>query len=157
MKYLGNPITLRGHYRIRHEKANGDVEEAWIHNTVTNVGKDSVAGAINNLKTEGFTVLAIGTSETEAALTQTALKAEIAAGSLARATATATQHTTDVTNDTAVLTHTFTATASYTVKEAGIFDQSTASAGVLLARGTFSGKAMEANDTLTVYYYIDVD
>lgn len=153
---LRGPISLGpGKFTISHIR-NGEVlEQVVIENTVTNNGIDSAAGLIGGLKTTGFTYLGIGTSETAAAAADTDLKAGITAGSLNRAASTTTQVTTDTTNDTVQLLHTWTATASYTIKEAGIFD--TASSGVLLARGTFTGKALAANDTLQVKYQIDVD
>ena len=149
-------IGLRGYFYIRHCRGNELLEEIKVHNTVTNVGKDEVAGLINGTRTGAFAYLSLGTSETAASATDTELKAAIAAGSLARASATCTQVTTDVANDTAQLVHTFTATAGYGVKEAGIFDTAT-SGGRMLARGTFAVKAMTNGDTLTVTYKIDVD
>jgi hypothetical protein len=149
-------FTLRGYFNLRHFDVYGNLlDETTIHNTVTDMGKDEVAGLINGTRTGAFTYLAIGTSGTAASAANTGLLAELAGG-MARASATCTQITTDVTNDTARLVHTFNATASYTVQEAGIFDTPT-SGGRILARGTFTGKAMSSGDTLTVTYDIDVD
>ena len=149
-------IGLHGYFTLRHLRNDVLLEEITLHNTVTNTGKDEVAGLINETRTGGFKWISLGTSETAAGVTDTALKAAISSGSLTRASASTSQVTTDVTNDTAQLVHTFTATASYTVKEAGIFDTAT-SGGRMLARGTFTGKAMTNGDTLTVTYKIDVD
>jgi hypothetical protein len=149
-------FTLRGYFNLRHFDVYGNLlDETTIHNTVTDMGKDEVAGLINGTRTGAFTYLAIGTSGTAASAANTGLLVELAGG-MARASATCTQITTDVTNDTARLVHTFNATASYTVQEAGIFDTAT-SGGRILARGTFTGKAMSSGDTLTVTYDIDVD
>ena len=149
-------FTLRGHFNLRHLDPRGNLlDETTINNTITNMGKDEVAGLINGARTGAFTKIAIGTSETAASVTNTGLLVELAGG-MARASATCTQVTTDVANDTAQLVHTFSATASYTVKEAGIFDTAT-SGGRILARGTFTGKAMTSGDSLTVTYKIDVD
>jgi len=152
---LNKSMNLGGYFTLRHAR-NGEVlEEVKIKNTVSNNGLERTSGLMNGTRTGAFTKLRLGTSETAAAATQTDLKSGIAAGSLAGAAATCTQVTTDTTNDTAVLLHTFSATASYTVKEAGIF--TTAAGGCMLARATFAGKAMVSGDTLQVKYSIDLD
>ena len=149
-------FTIGGYFKLRHYNADGLLlEEETVKNTVTDMGKDEVAGLINGTRTGAFTYLAIGTSGTAASSANTGLLTELAGG-MARVSATCTQVTTDVTNDTARLVHTFSATASYTIQEAGIFDTAT-SGGRILARGTFTGKAMSSGDTLTVTYDIDVD
>jgi len=149
-------FTIGGYFNLRHFDAFGNLlDETTIKNTVTDMGKDEVAGLINGTRSGAFTKLAIGTSGTAASSANTGLLTELAGG-MARAAATCSQITTDVANDTARLVHTFTATASYTIKEAGIFDTAT-SGGRILARGTFTGKAMSSGDTLTVTYDIDVD
>jgi hypothetical protein len=71
-----------------------------------------------------------------------------------RAAATCTRTITTTANDTAQLVHTFTATASQSVREAGIFD--TATSGVMLARQTFTAKALDSGDTLAVTYRVKV-
>jgi len=144
-----------GYFTIRHERGGEVLGEVTIVNTVSNNGIERTSGLINGTRTGAFDCLRIGTSETAAGATDTNLKAEIAAGSLVGAAATCTQVTTDTTNDSAYLVHTFTATGSYTIKEAGIF--TTTTGGCMLARATFTGKAMSNGDTLTVYYKIDVD
>ena len=148
-------IPLRGIITLRHTRNGLILSEERFVNTVTNMGIDQVAGLINATRTGAFTRLALGTSEVQAAVGDIALKAEIAAGSLARAAATASQTTTDTTNDTARLLHTWTATASYTVKECGIVNS--ASGGRILGRKTFAGKALANGDTIQVSYSIDVD
>ena len=155
MNKLNTNIGLHGYFNLRHFRGSELLDEIRLHNTITNMGMDEVAGLINGTRAGAFTKIAIGTSGTAAAATNTGLLTELAGG-MARAAATCTQVTTDVTNDTARLVHTFTATASYTIKEAGIFDTAT-SGGRILARGTFTGKAMSSGDTLTVTYDIDVD
>jgi len=152
---LKGAIGIRGKFYIRHIRNGKVLSEEVITNTVTNTGKGSAAGLLGGLKTTPFTYLGIGTSATQALASDTDLKAGITSGSLARASATVSQVSTDVSNDTLQLLHTFTATASYTIKEAGVFD--TASGGVMLARSTFADRALEPNDTLKITYQIDVD
>lgn len=152
---LQGVITLKGKFCIRHLRDGEVLSEEWINNTVTATGKAEVAGLINEATSGGFKWLAIGSSSTAATSADTALAEEITSPSLGRAASTCTRVTTDDTNDTAQLVHTWTSTATQTVKEAGIFDA--ASSGVMLARQTFAAKNMEANDTLAVTYKTDVD
>ena len=148
-------MKLKGINKIVHSR-NGEVlSEERFSNTITNMGLDQVAGLINATRTGAFTRLALGTSETAAAVGDIALKAEISGGSLARASATATQITTDITNDTAYLVHSWSSTGSYTVKECGIVNS--ASGGRILGRKTFTGKVMTSGDTISIYYGIDID
>lgn len=149
-------LGLKGIITMRHYRGGKLLSEEVFYNTITDMGKDQVAGLINGQRTGAFTRIGLGTSETAAAAGDITLKAEMAAGtSLARAAATCTQVTTDVTNDTARLLHTFTATAGYTIKECGLFNS--ASGGRILGRKTFAGKALADTDTLQIDYKIDVD
>lgn len=152
---LQGGLKLHGRLVLRHERGGVILSEESFTNTITNMGLDQVAGLINGARATQFTRLALGTSETAAAVGDIALKSEISGGSLARAAATCTQITTDTTNDTAYLVHSWSATASYTVKECGVVNS--ASGGRILGRKTFTGKAMASGDTLTVYYAIDCD
>ena len=156
MKLQGE-ISLRGKVILCHFRDNQLLSEQRISNTVTTMGIDQVAGLLNGTRTGAFTRLALGTSGTTAVVGDIALKAEITAGSLARAASTCTQITTDTTNDSAYLVHSWAATASYTVKEIGIVNTAT-SGGRILARTTnFVAVGLTNGDSLTVYYKIDVD
>ena len=149
-------MKLRGEIVLCHFRNKLLISEQRISNTITTMGIDQVAGLINAARTGAFTRLALGTSGTAAVVGDIALKAEIAAGSLARAAATCTQITTDTTNDSAYLVHSWSATASYTVKEVGIVNS--ASGGRTLGRTTnFTAVALGNGDALTCYYKVDVD
>lgn len=154
MKLQGN-IILKGKFCIRHIRDGEILGEEEINNTVTATGKAEVAGLINEVTSIGFKWLAIGSSSTAATSANTVLAAEITSPSLKRVASTCTRVTTDDTNDTAQLVHTWTSTATQTVQEAGIFDSS--SGGVMLARQTFTARNLAANDTLQVTYKVDVD
>jgi hypothetical protein len=130
--------------------------EQTVTNTVTTMGIDQVAGLINGARSSVFDTLQLGTSGTQAANTDTGLLAVISAGSLAPAAATTTQITTDTTNDTAYLVHSWSATASYTVKEIAI--ATSASSARILARTTnFTAVGLSDGDSLTVYHKVNVD
>lgn len=127
-----------------------------IHNLVTNAGMAGTASRINGAGGEAaFTYIAIGTGVTGPAAGDTALEAEIVTGGGARASATASRVTTDVTNDTAQLQYTFNFTASFAVTESGALNA--AAAGVLLARQTFSAINVANGDSLQVTWKFDVD
>lgn len=127
-----------------------------ITNLVVDAGKAGVASRINGAGAEAaFTYIAIGTGAVAPAAGDTALGAEITTGGGARAAATASRVTTDTTNDTAQLQHTFNFTAGFAVTESGAFNAS--SAGTMLARQTFSAINVANGDSLQVTWKFDVD
>lgn len=127
-----------------------------VSNLVTNAGKAAVAGLIIATgHTNAFDYIAVGTGTTAAALTDTALEAEISDSGLSRVLATLSRVTTDVTNDTSQLTTTFSVSGSKAVTESGVLDSS--STGVLLARQVFSAINVVNGDSLTITWKIDVD
>ena len=127
-----------------------------ISNLVTNTGMAGVASRINGADSEAaFTYIAIGTGTTAAAVTDTTLETEITTGGGARAAATASRVTTDVTDDTAQLQKTFSFTATLAVTESGTLNA--ASVGVLLARQVFSAINVANGDSLQITWQFDVD
>lgn len=127
-----------------------------ISNLVTNAGAAGVASRINGSGAEAaFTYIAVGTGTTAAAVTDTTLVTETAASGLSRVAATASRVTTDVTNDTAQLTTTFSVSGTVAVTESGVLNA--ASTGTLLARQTFSAINVVSGDSLTITWKFDVD
>lgn len=127
-----------------------------IHNLVVSAGAAGVASRINGAGAEAaFTFIAIGTGVIAPAAGDTALGAEITTGGGARAAATASRVTTDVTNDTAQLVLTYNFTLSFAVTESGVLNA--AAAGTLLARQTFSAINVANGDSLQVTWKFDVD
>jgi len=125
-------------------------------NLVTSAGQAGVASRINGAGSEAaFTYIAIGTGTTAAVVGDTTLETEITTGGGARAAATASRTTTDVTNDTARLVLTFNFTSTFAVTEAGALNA--ASSGVLLNRQVFSAVNVVNGDSLQVTIDIDVD
>lgn len=130
--------------------------EMQLANLVTNAGKAGVASRINGAGSEAaFTYLAIGIGTTAAAAGDTTLQSEITTNGGARAAATASRVTTDVTNDTARLVYTWTFSGSFAVTEAGALNA--ASSGVLLNRQVFTAVNVVSGDSLQVTVDIDVD
>ena len=127
-----------------------------IHNLITNAGAAGVASRINGSGGEAaFTYIAVGTGATAANVADTTLQTETAASGLSRASATASRVTTDVTNDSARLTYTFTVTGTVAVTESGVLNA--ASVGTLLARQVFSAVNVVNGDSLAVTWTFDVD
>lgn len=154
---LDGALTLKGVFTIRHYRDGKLLDEEEVTNTVTNAGKAGVAQLMNGVGSDQGKWLAVGSSSTAIAAADTTLNSEHTAGGLGRASATCTTVTTDVSGDTAQLVHTWTATATKTVRSAGIFDTSTANTANLWAGQTFSAKNMETDDTLEITYKVDID
>jgi len=140
-------VKFKGIFEITVRRKDGRIEREVIENIITDVGLSKVAGLINGQNTTPFKYIAIGTGTTAPTAGDTALESEYA-----RKEATTRLETTNVTDDTAVLEATFDFTESVTISEAGVFDAS--AGGNMLARQTFTGKSMEAGDSLTVTYKI---
>jgi hypothetical protein len=151
-------IHLEGGFRFRHFRAGTLLEDRKVKNLITNTGKAAVAGLILQTgSTNAFDYIGIGTGTQAAATTDTALQTEISTGGGERALSSLSRVTTDVSNDTSQLLHTFTftTTGSYAVTEAAVFDSATS--GTMLCRQTFAAITVTTNDTLEVKYKIDVD
>jgi hypothetical protein len=99
----------------------------------TNTGVAAIAGLAGNVDSQvAFTYLALGTDATAAAVTQTALIAEITDTGLARHTATVSRVQTTVANDTLQLVYTWTASGVKILREIGILNA--ASTGIMASR-----------------------
>jgi hypothetical protein len=119
---------------------------------VTNAG---LAGVTAALIAETYKYLELGSDDTAYAAGQTTLESAITGNGLARADATETQETTTETDDTLQLTHQWTVSGTETVKEAGIFDNSSTGSGTMLARKVLSSSVSLANgDTFTYTYSV---
>lgn len=147
-------MGVKGRFRLEHRR-NGELLEdtGWIDNTITNVSFAVFSGLAGNTGSQtAFTYLAIGTSNTAPAASQTTLVAETAVSGLTRAAATVSRVTTTQTNDTLQLTKTWTAGGSATIEEVGVFNDPTT--GVMAARGLTTSKALVSGDTLAATYQI---
>jgi hypothetical protein len=132
---------------------DGNLKDSWsVNNMIVNAGKAQLALLAIDATAVPFTFLAVGSGTTAPALSQTTLATEATLNGFARAAATVTRVTTTVTNDTARLTKTFTATGSQTIEEIGIFNA--ASAGTMLGRALTTTKLLTSGDTLACTYNI---
>lgn len=142
--YLG--LDLKGVFFLGHWD-----NKMQFHNLIPTAGKAGMASRCNGVGSEAaFTYLAVGTGTTAANASDTGLETETTTSGLARAAATCTRVTTTVTNDTAQLDKTWSATGSVAVTEAGALNA--ASAGTLLGRQVFSAVNVANGDSLQVTY-----
>lgn len=124
-----------------------------FRNLVTSAGKAGAASRLNGSGAEAlFDKIGWGTGATAPAIGDTTLQTEVnlsggaASGVHVISAATASRVTTTVTNDTARLVGTATASGTIAITESGVFNLSTN--GVLLCRQTFSAINVVTNDSI---------
>ena len=118
---------------------------------VVNAGRAILTNRIIGSGTEPKYV-AMGTGTTAVQLTDTALGGEVES----RTTGTSSRTTTTSTNDTYQVTGTVTATASRTIGEAGLFDQS-ALGGNLFVRGVLASTiSLASGDSIAFTFTVQV-
>jgi hypothetical protein len=146
--------TISGRIKIDIHNPDGSLARStgWISNIITNAGKAQVALLMGDASAVPFTYLAVGTSSTAVAATDTTLGAEIVDTGLARAAATVSRVTTTVANDTLQLVYTWTASGSKTVEEAGIFNA--ASAGTMLGHALTGSQVLSNGQAFTLTYQV---
>lgn len=167
-KYIRHPISEDGTvkpgffnnlaaYGLRIPLLTGNwSNNALFSNLITNAGAAGVASRINGSgSVNPFIYIELGTGTTAANVADTTLETIISDSGLARASATASRVTTDVTNDTAQLVYTWSVSGTKAVTESGVLSES--SSGVLLARRVFSAINVVSGDSLQVTWKFDVD
>ena len=158
MKFTG-AVVLEGFYEIEQRGRDGALKAyERIFNTITSAGKAGVALVIQGSHSPAnvYKFLGLGSSATAAVVGDTALATEITSPSLKRIASTATRVTTNVTNDSSRLVHTFSSTATQAVKEIGVFNSATVSGSTILSRKTITTKNLVSGDTLQVTHTIIV-
>lgn len=144
-------LKLKGTYHFEIREQDGTLVDSWeVDNLVTNAGFAQLALLTGDGSATPFTYIAVGTSSTAPAAGNTTLAAEITTGGLARAGGTTSRTTTTITNDTFQITYTWTASASHTVEEVGVFNA--ASGGTMLSRALTTSKVVASDQTLTGVY-----
>jgi hypothetical protein len=148
-------IKIKGMVRLVIKDKDGNIKDdtGFMQNAITNASLAVFSGLAGNVGSQtAFTYLAVGTDSTPALASQTALLAEIVDSGLARHSATVTRSTTTQTNDTLQLDYTWTASASKTIEEIGVFNS--ASTGVMAGRKVTGSRALVSGDTLVATYKI---
>lgn len=148
-------LKLKGTYNFKITRVNGTVEEYKVDNLIMNAGKAQIALLIGDASAIPFTYMALGTSTTAVAASQTALGAEVSTNGLARAVATVSRITTTVTNDTLQLYYKWTCSGGSTIiEEVGVFND--ASSGTMLSRALSVSKTIVTGDELSLTYTLQV-
>jgi len=123
------------------------------HNIVTNGGQDFTQNKLFNSgygsNTQFAEYIALSTDGTSPAYTDTTCPSEITTGGLERAQATYSGGTPSSGDVTARISHTFTASASFTNVQKGCTFTLSA-AGTLFAENTFASVNLNSGDTLTI-------
>lgn len=152
---MTNTLSIKGRFKLDIHGVDGKLRDStgWVDNLTMNAALAVFSGLAGNTGSQtAFTYLAVGTSSTAVAASQTALQAEITDTGLARAAATVSRTTTTQTNDTLQLVKTWTASGSKTVEEVGYFNDATT--GVMGGRALTTSKTLVNGETLTVTYQI---
>lgn len=122
-------------------------------NLVVTAGKALVAQRLGNIGApNAITHIAVGTGVTAPSAGDTTLQTELATSGLTRASASISNVTTTVTNDTMQASVTFSVTGSQAVTESGLFNNS--AGGTMLCRQTFSAINVVNTDTLQVTWKV---
>jgi len=139
-------FKLKGYLTLLKFDKNGlCVDETRLSNLIVDQGLEFTSKLLNGVSTDAFKYVAIGSNDTAAAVSDTALNTE---EEIMLATAT---YEADFKSK---LTAIFTFTGTVTIKEAGIFDA--ASSGSLLSRVVFADKTFEDGESLGVIWTIEM-
>ena len=134
----------------RIDRATGDIiDEERIHNIVVNDGLQRVAKRLFSNTEDFFDYIAIGTDNTSAIASDVALGSEVT-----REQATVSYEADYKSKFEKVFT--FGSGESYTITEAGIFDDATASGSTMFNRLVFTGKSVDADTSLSITITITV-
>ena len=142
---------------------SGKTSTIVVPNMIVTLGKQYIAGRLLQSPQNAMTCMAIGTSTTAAALTDTQLGNEIPVtaytGGLARPLLDAANNPSKA---NAILTYkctfgTSTTTSSYAITEAGLFDSTTRAAGIMMARTVFGVVTKTNLDTLTITWTVTIN
>lgn len=147
-------VKIQGSACITVKDKDGNITyQAEKKNTITNVGFAALAGLAGNVgSVSPFIYLALGTSTTGPAPSQTTLVAEIIDSGLARAAATISRSTFTQTNDTLQLDYTWTASGAKTINEVGVFNA--ISSGVMLGRLLTGTMSVSSGNTVIITYKV---
>lgn len=149
---MNDGMGMKGKFDLVLKAPDGQIKDRRdnIFNVITLSGKGIVSGLVlTDVGGTAFDAIAIGIGSAAATNTQTVLSTEYAkvacAGSQVQVTST---------NDTAQLVGTFAFTGAAAIVEAGVFNMTATSTGVMLARQTFSALNATSGDSLTVTYKV---
>jgi hypothetical protein len=145
-------LGMKGKFELKLSAEDGRLKDCRdnVFNVITLSGKGIVAGLVlKDVAGSAFDSIAIGIGTAAATNTQVALDSEYA-----KTDCTGTRVQVTSTNDTAQLVGTFAFTGAAAVVEAGVFNVSATTTGVMLARQTFAALNATSGDTLAVTYKV---
>jgi len=142
-------IKAKGRVCVELRGLDGELKDyREIDNLVVTTGLNYIASRMKDASATAMTHMAVGTTNTAAALADTALGAEVAASRTALTS-------TNVTTNSIAYACTFSAgTGTGALVEAGIFNNS--SGGTMLCRTVFSVINKGASDSVTITWTITV-
>lgn len=151
-KESGAKIGLMGLIEITVRDKDGNIKDfRKLRNLITSAGLAGLASRINgDGSAAAFTYLAVGTGTGAAAAGDTTLGTEITDSGLARAAATCSRTQTNVANDTAKLSKTWSVSGTKAVTEVGALNADTD--GTLLGRQVFTAVNVVSGDSLQIDY-----
>lgn len=139
-------IGLMGHYDIRHIRGGIVLARFQGKNLVVEDGENRVAGLVDpDTVLAGPDWMALGSGTTAVSKDQSALISEIANSRTQKTSST-------VTNNQLALVFEITATAAWTVREAGIFDTGPGVGGNMFSRFLTQAVDMALDDVLNTTY-----
>lgn len=154
IRNINDSLKANGYISIQVIEKDGSLGELReVKNIITNTGKaafNGLIGAVGGIASFGW--IALGTSNTAAVATQTALGAEIVSSGLSRQAVSPVNSltTTTTTNDTLLMQSTFNVSGSQTVQEVGFFNA--ASVGTMGGRQVISPLSLVSGQQIIVQY-----
>jgi hypothetical protein len=147
---MQNNLKIKGSYEFQIFDTKGNLRDSWkVDNLVVNGGLALISGLVAGTGTAP-SYIAVGTSSTAVAGSQTTLEAEITDTGLERAEGSVSRTETNVANDTYRITYIWEATGSKTIEEVGVFNDPTT--GTMLSRALTTSKAIANGESLIGTY-----
>lgn len=147
MNFPSDQLKIIGDVEIVLANQDGTIKDKReIKNLVVTAGKSWIAGRMLSASASVMTHLAVGTSNTVASASNTALISQLARVALTSSTITGNQITYNAFIPSG--------TGTGILREAGIFNAATS--GTMLCRTVFSDVNKDASDTLTVNWTITI-
>lgn len=148
---------------VKHDGITGETSTTVTPNMIVTLGKQYIAGRLQQTPQSAMIAMAIGVGNTAATLADTLLGSEILAtaynGGLVRPLLTSPDNPSKV---GAVLTYrctfgTSATTSTNAITEAGIFDNQTRAAGIMMSRTVFGVVTKTNLDTITITWTITIN
>lgn len=151
---LNENATPRGLVEVIITKKDGEIIKEVGHNTIVNTGKSLIAQRLISNDINRPFYMALGSGDTAAEVTDTALETEIITPGLERKQVTPVAATTTIENDSIKYDVTFYPETDANINEIGIFDS--ANNGVMMCRRVINTRPVASGDTIEVIYTVTI-